>query len=111
MLGNEFFVAVGCDETDDPRSRNEYILTVEIMLIPKQLVDVSNIKTFHLGLQYPEAVNGSTVALAIDRALREFLIRPEDVHYFVHDSAPYMASAAGKLQTELGYRSLVHVPC
>ena len=95
MLGNKFFVAVGCNETDDPRSRNECILTVEIMLIPKQLVDVSNIKTFHLGLQYPEAVNGSTVALAIDRALREFLIRPEDVHYFVHVSIPAVEGRVG----------------
>lgn len=47
----------------------------------------------------------------IDKVLREFLVHPEDVVYFCHDSASYMAPAAERLRKDKGYKNLVDVPC
>lgn len=44
---------------------------------------------------FPQEVNQITVSDVIDKVLREFLVSPEDVIHFCHDSAPYMSPAAG----------------
>ena len=45
------------------------------------------------------------------QALRELSIKPNDVIFFCHDSASYMAPAAECLQKVFGYSNLVHGPC
>lgn len=45
------------------------------------------------------------------QVLRSFYVQPVDVHYFVHDSGPYMAPMAERLRSTFGYRNLVDVPC
>ena len=83
---------------------------------------------FHLQLNFPSQMNHDTLRIAIDKvylqpnvdrphihffqqALREMCIKPDDVIYFVHDSASYMAPAAERLINVLGYSNLVHLPC
>ena len=121
QLGNIFrekkhYICIGLDETDDPRPTNEYILTLEVLLIPKICDENDSMETrsFHLKLEFPsvcirghgslsllfmtvffQEVNQSSVADILDKVLREFLIVPEDVIYFCHDSASYMSPAAG----------------
>ena len=46
------------DEIDDPRSSNEYIVTVECILIPRIVnmeTDIA-VKPYHLPLEFPKAV-------------------------------------------------------
>ena len=122
-----FFFAIGVDETDDSRPSNGYVLTVELLLIPKVInadVDVEP-EPFHLSLEFPPAVNTETTALCLDKVydffqsplhvgaqvLRSFFIQPADVHYFVHDSASYMNPAAEKMRKDLGYTNMLDVPC
>lgn len=45
------------------------------------------------------------------QVLREFCVKPEDVLYFMHDSASYMAPAATRMRTDKGYNNLVSSPC
>ena len=45
------------------------------------------------------------------QVLRSFYVQPLDVHYFVHDSGPYMFPTAERLRSIFGYRNLVDVPC
>ena len=123
-----WFVCLSADETDDPRSCNEYIVTVDCTLIPRiaSAEADTNVKPYHLEMKFPKAMNTETMSSTIDevygfffapspfaefQVLRSFNIQPGDVHYFVHDSAPYMGPAAERLRTVLGYKNLVHVPC
>ena len=43
--------------------------------------------------------------------LRDFCIKAEDVHLFMHDSAAYMEPAATRLRVDKGYKNLVSLPC
>ena len=45
------------------------------------------------------------------QVLREFCINPEQVHYFMHDSAAYMEPAATRLRKDKGYKNMVSLPC
>ena len=65
----KFFIGIGVDETDDPRPSNEYIVTVECLLIPKieSSDSADNARRFHLKLEFPSAVNGHTVSMTLDR--------------------------------------------
>lgn len=60
-----FYFAIGVDETDDKRPSNDFIVTTELMLIPKVVDQESakaDVQTFHLQLEFPEAVNHDTIA-------------------------------------------------
>ena len=49
------YVCIGVDETDDHRPKNEYILTMEVLLVPK-VADAStptDVRKFHLKLEFP----------------------------------------------------------
>ena len=65
----QYFVSIGADETDDARPTNDYILTVDCVLIPKIKTadDDVAIQNFHLGLQFPDEVNSESMALTIDK--------------------------------------------
>ena len=71
IRSESYFVCLGVDETDDPRPTNEFIVTVEVLLIPKvQAADQSlNCKLFHLKLDFPKAVNNEDLSVAIDQVL------------------------------------------
>ena len=45
------------------------------------------------------------------QVLREFCVKLADVHYFIHDSASYMAPAATRMRADKGYANLVCLPC
>ena len=108
-----YFVSIGANETDVPRSSNDYIISVDVTLIPKAIED-SDVRSFHLKLSLPEVygmvvcnnafffhpkeVNNVTLSDVIDSTLRTFLVSPEDVLFFSHDSASYMAPAAKRLR-------------
>ena len=64
-----YYVALGMDETDDPRPTNDFILCIEVILIPKikEATDDSGIKKFHLGLRFLEQVNSETLAQAVHK--------------------------------------------
>lgn len=47
------FICIGADETDDARASNDYIITVDVTLIPKAMDDFA-VKSFHLQLSFPE---------------------------------------------------------
>ena len=50
-------VCIGVDETDDSRPSNEYILIMEVLLVPK-VADAStptDVRKFHLKLEFPSA--------------------------------------------------------
>lgn len=57
------------DETDDPRPLNEYIVTVEVLLIPKvqNENDGTDVRSFHLKLDFPKAVNNEDLSVAVDQ--------------------------------------------
>ena len=101
------FVAIGCDETDDPRPSNDYIVTVEVNLILKiQGPDAdTQVQSYHLQLEVP------SLSIVHVQVLRAFYIQPLDVHYFIHDSAPYMGPTAERMRTIFGYLNMIDVPC
>lgn len=71
-----FFFAIGVDETDDPRPSNEYLLTVELLLIPKieKVDDSIDVQRFHLTLDFPTEVNSDTIAGALDKVCAVHLL-------------------------------------
>lgn len=66
---SSYYVAIGTDETDDSRPSNDYIMTVEIMLMPKELkVEEEPIaQSFHLQLEFPDAMNQDTLSVNVDK--------------------------------------------
>lgn len=57
-----WFVCLSADETDDPRSCNEYIVTVDCTLIPRiaSAEADTNVKPYHLEMKFPKAMNTKT---------------------------------------------------
>lgn len=126
---NDHYIAIQCDESDDPRPVNGYVLTLDLTLIPKvtSADDKLDVQTFHCKLDFPSAVNGESLSVFIDQVpqdptlffweispfqgLRELYVQPKDVIYFIHDSASYMNPAAERLKQDFGYSNMVHVPC
>lgn len=47
------YICVVADETDDPRTSNDFVVSVDVSLIPKDVND-SDVKSFHLQLCFPE---------------------------------------------------------
>ena len=68
IRNGSFYIAIGVDETDDKRPSNEYIVTCELMLIPKVAPDNANcdVQSFHLRMEFPDAVNHESMALVLD---------------------------------------------
>lgn len=64
-----FYCAIGIDETADARVSNDFMLTVELVLIPKVATpdDDTAVRRFHLSLEFPSEVNNQTIALALDK--------------------------------------------
>ena len=71
----KYFVSIGANETDDARPMNDYILTVDCVLIPKitSADDEAEIQNFHLGLQFPDEVNSESMALTIEKVFPDSL--------------------------------------
>ena len=46
---------------------------------------------------FSQEVNNITLSDVIDKTLREFLVNPEDVIFFSHDSASYISPVAARL--------------
>ena len=67
VRNGSYFVAIGADETDDPRPSNAYIVTVEVQLLPKEITEDYCVKTFHLQLEFPTEVNNETLSTTIDK--------------------------------------------
>ena len=63
----QYFVALECDETDDPRPSNDYIVTVDVYLFPKvsKPEDSSDVMKFHVKVSFPTAVNNETISTCI----------------------------------------------
>lgn len=85
------------------------------------------VQAFHLAFGFPKEVNHITLSDLMDKVclfpmlsficflfpkvLRDFCINPEQVHYFMHDSASYMEPAAKRMRADKGYKNLVSLPC
>ncbi len=64
-----FFCTLETDETDDPRPDNNYVVTIEAMLIPKVITQERQVeaKKFHIKLSFPNQVNNETVSIMVDQ--------------------------------------------
>ena len=58
------YISLGADESDDPRCTTDYMVTIDVTLIPKAIEDL-NVKTFHLSLVFPEVCE-CYVSMCID---------------------------------------------
>ena len=69
-------MALESDETDDARVGNEYLVTVDVYLIPKCTTEDGNldVKKFHVKIDFPKQVNGDTMSVCIDQVTLEYLI-------------------------------------
>ena len=47
------YISLGADESDGPRCTNNYMVTIDVTLIPKAIEGL-NVKMFHLSLVFPE---------------------------------------------------------
>ena len=100
------------DESDDPRTNEEYQLAINVLLLPKEFKSESAGElAFHLDLKFPDEVNAVTVSDAINSVCRDFHVAQSDVRLFVHDSPPYMVAAAERFKSVKGYSNCVHLPC
>ena len=61
------------DESDDPRTNEEYKLAINVLLLPKEFKSESAGElAFHLDLKFLDEVNAATVSDAIDGVCRDF---------------------------------------
>ena len=49
-----YYVCLSCDETDDPRASNDYIVTIDVALLPKAAQEQAEPRFFNLQLHFPE---------------------------------------------------------
>ena len=109
-------MVIFADKTDDSRHSTEY--SVCILFIPKRLnFESAGILHFYLYLGFPDEVQSCvtvlpvltlsrpipvlvTVSDAVAEVCRSFHIIQGAVRVFAHDSAPYMTTAAERLQPE-----------
>lgn len=64
IRNGDFYVVLGSDETDDPRPKNSYIVTVEVTLIDKA---THSVRSFHIKLDFPTNVNTQELSTLIDK--------------------------------------------
>ena len=71
VMEGSWYVVIEADETDDPRPENHYVVSVALSLIPKveKAGDEVGLKKFHIKLEYPSAVNQTTVSSIIDQVV------------------------------------------
>lgn len=113
VRSDQYYVAIVCDESSDPRPDNNFCVTLDLTLIPKvtQADQKCDIESCHVKFDFPEQVNHETMSSLIDQGLRELYIQPRDVIFFRHDSASYMAPTGERMQKELGYVNMAQGPC
>ena len=73
ISNGEYFVALESDDTDDARVGNEYLVTVDMCLIPKVSKADGNvdIQKFHVKIDFPKQVNGDTMSVCIDQVPKQ----------------------------------------
>ena len=98
VRNGSYFVAIESDETNDPRPKNNYCVTLDISLLPKvsTVEEKCDVETYHVKFEFPEAVNHESMSSLIDQVgkhffpfhepppqgLRQLYIQPCDVIFF-----------------------------
>lgn len=74
VASGKYFFAIEADETDDPRTSNEYLVSVAVNFIPKIETpkDSTEVHRFHVMLDFPKEVNGETISSTIDKVFFSF---------------------------------------